>query len=1147
MNGLLFFVVILLEINLVVGSIENIKKKLKEFIKKYYWNEIVKGTILFLTVGLLYMLLILFIEHILWLSIAYRTVLFWCFIGVELLFLVKWIGYPILKLIGLKNGLSEGNAAIIIGNHFSHVDDKLLNLVQLEQAIDSNEVSDLLLASIEQKAKDLNPIPFRLAINFKKSFGFLKYLIIPVVIILMIYISGNQFVIEDSYGRVVNFSKEYIPPAPFQFQVLNKELKVKENEQFILLVKTDGTVIPNDMNIIVGNERYFLKKLGPNSFQFTFDPINEDLDFQLYSGDVSSKIFVLQCLPVPVINSINLELTYPSYLNRKNDVVKNTGDVEVPKGTMIDWKIETKNTEYLNVRLKDTIFGLDKMANTFNWRKKWYTSSNYHFITSNKELQNFEDLEFHVKVIKDAYPVINVKQVIDSLNHELVYYGGQISDDHGLRKLNLVITNKSSNESQRIDVSFQSGLVSSFKTVFPGSIKLEKGVAYEIFFEVVDNDEVSGYKVTKSKTFYYNSLSDKDRNKELLKKQKHGISNLSKSLKDVRAQEKELNDLFKKQRQKTELNWNDKNRIKEFINKQERQENLMKQFNKQLNHDLKEFNKEEKEDEFKKELLDRLKKQEDELIKNEKLLEELKDMFDKLRQEDLIKKMEQLSKSDKMKERSLEQILELTKKYYLTQKFEKTVDQLNELAKEQKELSNKGEENSKEKQEELNKKFEEISKSLKDIKEDNKKLSKPYKMNDTEQESKMVKDFQKQATDKLQQNKKQEGSQKQKKAAEKMQDMLGKMQKAMSGASMMEMEEDVKALRQILDNLLTYSFNQERLLESIKSGDFNDSEFPKKIKKQFGLLENFEHIDDSLFALSLRQPMIGEKVNKQITEVHFNLKKALDRFSDNKIYLGKSNQQYALTAANNLADMLSNMLNAMQNAMQMPSSGKGKGKGKGFQLPDIIQQQEELIKQMQDGKGNKKGGKKEGEKGDKAGQKGKQGKEGKGGDQGENGQQEGKSGKQGGQGNQNGKEGNKPGEENDAGKLFEIYKKQQEIKNALENIIKSNPGIISTDMLRRAEQIENDLLERGFDAEVLKRMKELKHQLLKLDKAAFEQGEENKRNSETNREKYKNSLNNEYPLIEDFFNEIEILNRQVLPLRLKYKQKVNEYFKKTDD
>ena len=1130
-----------------MGSLEIIKKKLKEFIKKYYWNEILKGTILFLTVGLLYMLFILFIEHIFWLSVGYRTLLFWCFIGVELLFLVKWIGFPMLQLIGLKKGLTEGNAAKIIGNHFSNVDDKLLNLVQLEQTLDNKDVSDLLLASIEQKAKKLNPVPFRLAIDFKKSLKFIKYLVIPVIIIILLYFTGNQFIIKDSYDRVINYSTQYIPPAPFKFEILNNRLKVNENEQFVLNVNTRGSVIPNDMNIIVGNERYFLKKLGPNSFRFTFDPIHSNTDFQLISGDVVSKIYTLECLAIPVINAISLQLTYPDYLNKQAEVINNTGDVEVPKGTVINWNIETKNTDKLEVRINDSLFPLTKIQNVFNWKKKWYNSSNYHLLTSNKELKKFEDLEFHVKVIKDEYPQINVKQVIDSLNSEVYYFGGQISDDHGLRRLNLVLRNKTTNEIMKVDLSFQPGVVSSFKTVFPGIIELDKGVAYELFFEVVDNDAVSGYKVSKSKSFYYNSLSEEERNKELLKKQKSGISNLSKSLKDVRSQEKELNDLFKEQRQKNELNWNDKNKIKDFIKKQERQENLMKQFNKQLNHDLKEFNKEEENDAFKKELLDRLKKQEEELKKNEKLLDELKNMFDKLRQEDLIKKMEQLSKSDKMKERSLEQILELTKKYYLTQKFEKTVDELNQLAKEQKDLSNKEEENTKEKQEELNKKFEEISKSLKDIKEENKKLSKPYKMNDTDQESKMVKDFQKQASEKLQQNKKQEGSQKQKKAAEKMQDMLGKMQKAMSGASMMEMEEDVKALRQILDNLLTYSFNQEQLLESIKSSDFNDSEFPKKIKKQFGLLENFEHIDDSLFALSLRQPMIGEKVNKEITEVHFNLKKALDRFSDNKIYLGKSNQQYALTAANNLADMLSNMLNAMQNAMQMPSSGKGKGKGKGFQLPDIIQQQEELIKQMQDGKGNKKGGKKEGEKGDKAGQKGKQGKEGKGGEQGENGQQQGKNGMQGAQGGQNGQEGNKPGEENDAGKLFEIYKKQQEIKNALEDIIKNNPGLISTDMLRRAEQIENDLLERGFDAEVLKRMKELKHQLLKLDRAAFEQGEENKRNSKTNREKYKNSLNNEYPLIEDFFNEIEILNRQVLPLRLKYKQKVNEYFKKTDD
>jgi hypothetical protein len=75
----------------------------------------------------------------------------------------------------------------------------------------------------------------------------------------------------------------------------------------------------------------------------------------------------------------------------------------------------------------------------------------------------------------------------------------------------------------------------------------------------------------------------------------------------------------------------------------------------------------------------------------------------------------------------------------------------------------------------------------------------------------------------------------------------------------------------------------------------------------------------------------------------------------------------------------------------------------------------------------------------------------------------------------------------------------------------------------------------------------LQHQLLKLENAAFEQGQDTKRESKTNREQFKNSINNSIPKAKQYFNTTEILNRQALPLQQKYKKKVQEYFKKGND
>ena len=286
-------------------------------------------------------------------------------------------------------------------------------------------------------------------------------------------------------------------------------------------------------------------------------------------------------------------------------------------------------------------------------------------------------------------------------------------------------------------------------------------------------------------------------------------------------------------------------------------------------------------------------------------------------------------------------------------------------------------------------------------------------------------------------------------------------------------------------------------------------------------------------------------INNEISEVHFNINKALDRFADQKIYLGVSNQQYALTSANNLANFLSDVLKNMQdqlNKMKMPGMGscdKPGGSGQSFQLSDIIKKQEGLMKKM--GEGQKPG------KGKKPGKEGESGADGENGKQGENGKS-GKNGKGGenGSGLGNGKGDNS--QENSSGELYEIYKQQQELKNTLQDLInKSGIQKDFNNLIKKMNVIEDGLLDKGFHESVLKQMKDLKHELLKLDEAAFEQGEDSKRKSDSNSKEFNNTTNDKIPAIEQYFNEIEILNRHALPLQPIYKKKVQQYFSIPND
>jgi hypothetical protein len=288
-----------------MGSYKEIERKIRQFIVKYYTNELIKGTILFFSSGFLYLFFTLFLESFLWLKPTARTFLFWIFIAVEAFLLIRFIFLPIFKLIGLQNQISLQASSKIIGNHFPEVKDKLLNILQLKE---NNEQSDLILASIDQKAAELQPIPFLKAIDFKSNSKYLKYAIVPILIWLIVLITGNNGLFTQSLDRVVNYKTAYNPPAPFTFFVVNDKLEVIQGKPLTILIKTEGSVIPDQAKIMFENQQYFLQNNQDGTFSYTFSEVIFSTDFYLESNGVESKYFRIDVIKTPTISAVSMLL-----------------------------------------------------------------------------------------------------------------------------------------------------------------------------------------------------------------------------------------------------------------------------------------------------------------------------------------------------------------------------------------------------------------------------------------------------------------------------------------------------------------------------------------------------------------------------------------------------------------------------------------------------------------------------------------------------------------------------------------------------------------------------------------------------------------------------------------------------------------------
>ncbi len=1148
---------------LCMSNFENIQNKLEQFIRRYYTNELLKGAILFFAIGLLYLIFTLFVEYFLWLSSTARTILFWLFVLVEAALFFKFIALPLAKLFKLKKGINYEDASKIIGRHFPEVDDKLLNVLQLHQEASQSE---LLLASIEQKSIALSPIPFKLAVNFRKNLPYLKYAAIPIVIILMVFVSGNSNLFSDSYKRIVHYKTAYEPPAPFQFFVVNDSLSAIENKDFKLIIKTAGAVIPESVSITYNSETYFLQQNGTETFEYVFTQPKADIEFRLSANKVVSKPYTLQVVEVPTLLNFEMILDYPNHTKKKAVVLKSTGNATVPEGTHVLWQLKTKSTERVHLYTKDTLSFSAEEAGVFKASKKVYRNLDYGIGTSNKKLLNYENLSFKIDVIKDEYPAIDIQKQTDSLNLQTLYFYGQVTDDYGFSKLQLVYYKTGEEDDKQYqDIPLSKSNISEFISAFPNDLEIEAGTAYELYFQIFDNDGVNAYKSTKSAVFGYKKRTQDEEEQRKLDEQNETIQDLNKSLERFNDQEKRLEELSRTQKEKSTLNFNDKKKLEAFLERQRQQDQMMKNFNKKLKDNLEDFQEANpEEDVYKEDLKKRLNENEEQLEKDEKLLEALKKLQEQINKEELTQKLDELAKQNKNKKRSLKQLLELTKRFYVEKKLEKLKEDLSKLAIEQEKLSNESEDkNTLEKQEELNKAFKEFKKDLDELKEEGKALKKPIEIPQDKLEENEIEKSQEKAAEELQKKENEEGlnekkempeekkqenkdhqkehlkdaKKNQKKAAKKMKQMSQSMAQAMQGGSGDQMQEDVDMLRQILDNLVLFSFDQEALMERFKSVEVDNNKYASYLRKQNDLKAHFEHVDDSLFALSLRNPKISESINKEITEVFYNMEKALSQFAENQIYQGVANQQFSITAANNLANMLSDVLDNMQENMSM-SPGKG-GEGD-MQLPDIIMSQEQLNKMMEEGMKKGENGKPEEGEGNKEGEGDKKGEQGKDKNGEGEGEQDGKGRQQGGNGLS----------EDLNGELFKIYQQQQELRRALEEqLLKDKKGIGSAGgrLLKQMEDVELDLLNKGFTNQTLQKMMALQHQLLKLENATFEQGQDNKRESESNKKDFDNTTNNQIPKAKQYFKTTEILNRQTLPLQHIYKKKVQEYFKRRND
>lgn len=1106
---------------------EQLLNQIDAFIRKFYKNQMMKGGILFVGFLLLSFLVVSTLEYFGRFSSGIRAFLFFTFIITNLYLFIRYFLIPTSKLFSFGKRINRYQAAQIIGNFFPDISDRLLNTLQLNDDL-ANQYGniELIRASVSQRASTLSAFPFMNGINLRKNLVYVKY-VFPVFLIFALILLFYPRLITQGSERVVYYNQEFKEEAPFKFELISSTSGIEEGEDAPVELRVTGTQLPEKVYLVSSQGKFMMHKISKVRSFFVLKKLKESTSFYFEANGFRSDTYQIEVVPKAAIGRFQATLNYPDYLGKKDEVVSNAGDLEIPEGTQVEWSVLTKNASIVAF---DWSNSSDQKFETpgFKFLKKFKDSETMRVSLKNKSTQKIDSLTYRIAVIKDAYPSISVQEELDSVSTAIRYFKGNIQDDYGLNALTFVYSIQSENgkkREQRLSVCKTVGTEMPFTFAIDfrrENLSVKDKIEY--YFLVNDNDGVNGSKSVRSQAFVYQLPSLEELNEIRDEKQENNKKELNSLLNRTKDFQKDVQRLKKDLMNSKSADWNKMNQLNQLKEEQKAIQNALEQMQEKMSESLDEKNQLSEMDPALLDKQETLQKLLEEVMDPEMMdllnkLEELMRNQDKKEMKDKLDKLD--SKSEDMN-KQLDRTMEMLKKMQVNEKIDDAVKELKDLSKEQLELNKSIEnketslEKAKEKQDDFNKRFDEIKKDLEELKKLNEELNRPMNLGNQESEKQEVTEELKEAKENLENSKEKKASSNQKKSADGMEKIANSLEQMKMQANQKQEEEDINLLRSILENLMTLSFSQEDVMNKFSKVKDQDPLYRRLGRTQRSIIDDTKVVADSLNALAKRQPKIAKFIDKELNEINSNFDLALEDIDEHRRRELGQHLQYVMTAYNNLALMLNESLQNMQEQMknQMPGSGscdKPGGKGSkpknGDESGDMKEMLKKQLEQMK--KGKNPGGKSPGDK-----------------------QGDGQLGMPG--------LGNK--------EIAKMAAQQTAIRQRLEQLRnelnKEGKGLGNklNPLINELEKQERDLINKKFNNEMIKRQQDILTRLLESEKAINERGFEEKRESKSGKDfNYSNQKRiDEYN--QQKLKQVELL-RSVDPMYRKYyKDKAAEYF-----
>jgi hypothetical protein len=281
-------------------SIEGIRVGLEQYKRKFYYKKLSRGVLITLSSFLGIFIILNMLESFFWFNSSIRFLFLALLLIAFFVPIYALVLLPIFEIFKLRKGISELQIAREIGKFFPQIDDKLLNLLELDELNHSSR--SLIAASIKQKEEKLKLVDFSKAIDLNVNLKYLyAFLIIVFSLGLLSFI--NPVIISDGTQRIIKFGEEFEKPMPFNIEITNSVLRAYKNEEFNLNINIEGDQIPANLYLHFENNRKTKIQTADNQhYSYSFSNVQKPITFKIEGAGHFSKSYEIDLVNRPEIS-----------------------------------------------------------------------------------------------------------------------------------------------------------------------------------------------------------------------------------------------------------------------------------------------------------------------------------------------------------------------------------------------------------------------------------------------------------------------------------------------------------------------------------------------------------------------------------------------------------------------------------------------------------------------------------------------------------------------------------------------------------------------------------------------------------------------------------------------------------------------------